>query len=511
MSRIGSSRTAPSLNQRLAVKWGKVSLQFLPFADAATTELPMSRLLRLALFQVSVGMAYALLIGTLNRVMIVELGVSTWLVSLMVALPLVVAPFRAMVGYKSDTHRSALGWRRVPYLWFGTLLQFGGLSIMPFALILLTPGADTQPGGAVIGHLAAAFAFLLVGAGMQTTQTAGLALATDQARPDTRPRVVALMYVMLLLGMVLASVIFSLVLQNFSPTRLVGVVQGAAIATILLNTIALWKQESRGASTLAKARAHASRGASSGTGFDSVAEADPQPVREPFLVAWRRFAQQGRTLRFLVAVALGTVAFNMQDIVLEPYGGAILKLSVSQTSLLTGGLALGSVLAFGIAARLLRRGYDAHRLAAIGVLIGIVAFAAIIFAAPLHSGAMFRVGIFLLGLGAGLFAVSTLTVAMSLENAGSAGLALGAWGAVQATAGGFAVGLGGCLRDAVEALGQLGWLGDAMSDPSVAYSVVYHVEIALLFGTLIAIGPLVRVTGASRQTSQPFGLAKFPG
>ena len=36
----------------------------------------MGRLLRLSLFQVTVGMAVVLLIGTLNRVMIVELGVS---------------------------------------------------------------------------------------------------------------------------------------------------------------------------------------------------------------------------------------------------------------------------------------------------------------------------------------------------------------------------------------------------------------------------------------------------
>ena len=49
--------------------------RFLPFADAATAELPLGRLLRLSLFQVSVGMAVALLNGTLNRVMIVELGV----------------------------------------------------------------------------------------------------------------------------------------------------------------------------------------------------------------------------------------------------------------------------------------------------------------------------------------------------------------------------------------------------------------------------------------------------
>ena len=479
------------LNQRLALQWARLSLKFLPFADVATTELPMSRLLRLALFQVSVGMAYALLVGTLNRVMIVELGVAAWAVSLMVALPLLAAPFRALVGHRSDTHFSALGWRRVPYLWFGTLLQFGGLSIMPFALILLQPGAEAsaQPGGVLAGRLAAGLAFILVGAGMQTTQTAGLALATDQARPDTRPRVVALMYVMLLLGMVIASGLFSLVLQSFSPTRLVAVVQGAALATVVLNTIALWKQEARG----------------------SVKPAPAGERKPAFREVWQRFAAQPQTRRFLVAVALGTAAFNMQDIVLEPYGGAILKLPVAATSLLTAGMALGSVIAFALAARLLQRGFDAYRLAALGLLVGIVAFSAVIFAAPLDSGWLFRGGNVLIGLGGGLFAVSTLVVAMGLDSGGGTGLALGAWGAMQATAGGLAVALGGTLRDGFEALAAHGWLGAAMSEPQVAYSVVYHLEIALLFGTLIAIGPLVRPAGAPQPQRQRFGLAEFPG
>ena len=148
----------------------------LPFADAGTAELPLPRLLRLSLFQVTVGMAAVLLIGTLNRVMIVELGVPSWLVALMLSLPLVFAPFRALIGFRSDTHRSVLGWRRVPYIWFGTLMQFGGLAIMPFALLILS-GDTTGP--IIIGQAAAALAFLLVGAGLHTVQTVGLALATD--------------------------------------------------------------------------------------------------------------------------------------------------------------------------------------------------------------------------------------------------------------------------------------------------------------------------------------------
>ena len=55
-------------------------------------------------------------------------------------------------------------------------------------------------------------------------------------------------------------------------------------------------------------------------------------------------------------------------------------------------------------------------------------------------------------------------------------------------------------------------LGRALMDPATGYSVVYHIEIALLFGTLVAIGPLVRTTRPSfSQPSSKFGLAEFPG
>ena len=50
--------------------WSQLGPKYLPFADAASTELPLGRLLRLSLFQISVGLAAVLLTGTLNRVMI---------------------------------------------------------------------------------------------------------------------------------------------------------------------------------------------------------------------------------------------------------------------------------------------------------------------------------------------------------------------------------------------------------------------------------------------------------
>ena len=220
--------------QGLAARW-------LPYADAASEGLPLGQLLRLSLFQVSVGMATVLLMGTLNRVMIVELSVPSTIVALMIAIPVLVAPFRALFGHRSDTHRSAIGWKRVPYLWFGSLWQMGGLAIMPFALIVLSGDQAVGPDWA--GEVLAALAFLLTGLGLHMTQTAGLALASDRADEATRPRVVALLYVMFLIGMMISAGIVGWLLRDFDPIQLIRVVQGCALATLMLNLVALWKQE----------------------------------------------------------------------------------------------------------------------------------------------------------------------------------------------------------------------------------------------------------------------------
>ncbi|RJF70596.1 BCD family MFS transporter [Rhodopseudomonas palustris] len=470
----------------MAKGWMRLGSRFLPFADAATKELPLGRLLRLSLFQVSVGASVVLLNGTLNRVMIVELGVSTLLVSLMVSLPLVFAPFRVLIGFKSDNHRSVLGWRRVPYIWMGTLLQFGGFAIMPFALLVLSGGGEYP---AVYGQFGAALAFLLVGAGMHTTQTAGLALATDLAPEQSRPRVVAFLYVMLLVGMTGSALIFSELLRNFSELQLIQVIQGVAVAQLLLNIVALWKQEARNPTLTSASR-----------------------ERPQFNQSWARFRAAGGSSRMLIAVALGTAGFSMQDILLEPYGAEVLRLSVGQTTALTAFFALGTLTGFGLAARTLGRGGDPYRLAGFGALIGIFAFAAVMFAAPAQSALLFRIGTALIGLGGGLFAAGTLTAAMAVASDSDPGLALGTWGAVQATAAGGGILLGGGIRDLVASLADSGALGVALSGPAIGYGFVYNIEIALLFATLVAVGPLVRTArSGGAQPATKFGLAEFPG
>lgn len=467
-----------SLTRSLVRRWTALGPRFLPFADVATPDLPLARLLRLSLFQASVGMALVLLVGTLNRVMIVELGVPAALVALMVALPVLYAPMRALIGFRSDHHRSALGWRRVPFIWMGSMLQFGGLAVMPFALLVLSGGGNAGEWPAWVGQAGAAVAFLLVGAGVHTVQTAGLALATDLTPEESHPRVVGLMYVMLLLGSIVSAVVFGALLQDFSPGRLVQVIQGAAVVTLVLGAVSLWKQETRDPQRHARWR--------------------EAPRRPDFGTAWRGYIAGEGALRRLFVIGLGTMAFSMQDVLLEPFGGQVLDMGVGDTTWLSAALALGGLTGFGVASRVLSRGADPLRMARAGAWVGVPAFMAVIASASVQSVPLFVVGAVLIGFGAGVFSHGTLTITMNRAPRDQTGLALGAWGAVQATAAGAAVALGGVLRDLVAAMAARDVLGSNLSHPATGYAFVYGLEVLLLLVTIAVMGG---VTGAARRES----------
>jgi BCD family chlorophyll transporter-like MFS transporter len=200
----------------------------------------------------------------------------------------------------------------------------------------------------------------------------------------------------------------------------------------------------------------------------------------------------------------------MQDILLEPYGGQVLGLSVSQTTLLTAIWAFGSLAAYGASARFLARGGDPNRLAGAGVVLGVLAFSSVIASGAMDLGWLFRVGAGLIGFGGGLFAVGTLTAAMALAEGGHSGFALGAWGAVQATATGVATLAGGSLRDLFGGIAGDWAFGAAASGPAGGYTLVYTLEVLLLLGTLPAIIPLALKPLSARGTRARIGLDQMP-
>ena len=467
----------------------KISKNILPFSDAGSTNFSLFQLLRLSLFQISVGMATVMLAGTLNRVMIVELLVPASLVAIMIAIPVLIAPLRTFYGHKSDTYKSFIGWKRIPYMWFGSLFQFGGLAIMPFAIIILS--GDQTVGPSWAGEVLVAIAFLFTGIGMHITQTVGLALAADRATKENRPRVVALLYFMFLFGMGISAVVIGILLADFSKLRLIQVVQGSAVLTLILNLVAVWRQE------------------------QIIINQQKNDKSEKFFLSWKKFISDRKTNSLIWVVFWGTLAFSMQDVLLEPYGGQILGLSVSETTNLTGVWALGALLGLALAANNSKKTVSSVSNAMTALLIGIVGFSAIIFSSPMQFPFLYFLGTLFIGFGTGLFSVSLLIIAMALSsktNLGS-GFILGSWGAAQAIGAGLGIAVGGILRDVVNKIALSGYLGSTFENNSIGYIFVYHLEILLIFITLIVLGMLSQEINKRKikdHDQKSFGLTEIP-
>ncbi|MEO1469378.1 MAG: MFS transporter, partial [Pseudomonadota bacterium] len=297
-----------------------------------------------------------------------------------------------------------------------------------------------------------------------------------------QPRVVGLMYVMLLLGMGASAVIFGALLENYSPARLVQVIQGAAVVTVALNLAALWKQEARD-----RRRAMA------------------PPAEERFLDAFAALMAAPGARRRLTVIGLGTMGFGMADVILEPYGGQVLGMSVAETTRLTAMLALGGLAGLALASRVLARGGEPMAVARAGAIAGMPGFAAIMLAAPAGTPAMVALGTMAIGFGAGLFGHGTLTATMRAADTEKAGLALGAWGAVQATAAGVAIAAAGVIRDVILALAPAGEVamgahGPAGPGVAAAYMPVFALEVLCLAAAAAVAAPLVT---AARRGAKP--------
>jgi BCD family chlorophyll transporter-like MFS transporter len=268
--------------------------------------------------------------------------------------------------------------------------------------------------------------------------------------------------------------------DEFSPARLIQVIQACALSTLVLNTVAMWKQET----------------------LKPGGRAPDRRARSPeFREAWARYTASPGARRRLLAIGLGTMGFAMQDVLLEPYGGEVLGMSVGQTTWLTATLACGGLVGFGLAAALLVRGSDPTRLARMGVGLGVPAFALVIAAALWSSTALFVPGVCLIGLSGGLFGHATLTLTMNRAPRDQIGLALGAWGAVQATAAGVAVALGGLGKDLMGAWAARGSPDGLWSGPASGYAAVYMIEIVLLLAAWWVLRGGAAVTRSARATT----------
>lgn len=404
------------------------------------------KVFQLTLVHVGVSITVVPVTSTLNRIMIVELGFSAFLVGLLVALPYLLSPLQVIMGNWSDRH-ALWGQHRSPWIVLGGLMASFGSYFTAHAAYRV---ADNF----ALGLVACLVTFTVWGAGVNIASVSYLSLVSElsEGQAGWRSRAVGVMWTAMILSTILTSIALSRALDPYSVQALYTAFGAVWLVASFLVLVGAARVEPP-ASAAARAPHHSA---------DSP------------LAAVRLLAANPSAQRFFVYLLLVLVSIHAQDVLLEPYGGEVLGMSVAQTSRLTAIWGVGVFITLLGGLPLLRR-IGKKPSANIGAAVAAAGFALIIASGFAGSPKLLFTAVLVLGLGGGLMTVSNLSFMLDMTVPQAAGLYMGAWGVANfagQAAGNIASGL---LRDVTFRL-----TGDAFW----GYALVFGLEIA---GLLLAV------------------------
>lgn len=425
---------------------------------------------RLGLVQASLGAIVVLTTSTFNRVMVVELSLAAVLPGLLVAAHYAIQVLRPRFGHGSDQ-----GGRRTPWIIGGMIVLGAGGTLAAAAIAVAVTST-------MLGLVLSLVAYLLIGAGVGASGTSLLVLLADQVSPARRAAAATITWVMMIVGFIITTITVGQLLDPFSMAKLVQLTAAVGGIAVLLTIVAIAGIEPKGLRQSTKS------------------EQQDAPDGE-FKQALREVLSERKTRRFGFFVFLSMLAYSAQDLLVEPFAGAIFGFTPGESTQL-GGIQHGGVLLGMILVALIGSAYGKGRegplrWCMIGGCIGSAAMlASLALAAMAGNPWPLEANLFCLGVANGLFAVAAIGSMMSMVSDGHEnrdGVRMGVWGAAQAVA----FGLGGIIGTAMVDVSQ--WL---LGSAAVSYALAFVLQASLFLGATFMAISLSREAAGMLRTPQ---------
>jgi MFS transporter, BCD family, chlorophyll transporter len=405
---------------------------------------------RLGLIQACLGAIVVLTTSTLNRVMVVELALPALLPGFLVGLHYAVQIVRPRLGFGAD-----LGRRSSPWI-------MGGMGVLATGGILAAIATAWMGQQRLAGIGLAVLAFMLIGLGVSASGTALLVLMSKRVPDALRAPAATTVWMMMILGFALTAVMAGKWLDPYSPERLVTVASVVSALAWLISGLSLWRLE--------------------GPAVPHPTQA--QPARSDFAKVLKEIWSEPQARNFTVFVFLSMLAYSAQDLILEPFAGAVLQMTPGETTQLSG-LQHGAVLIGMLSVAVAGSGWARGRLGSIqtwmvgGCLVSALAMGGLCLAGLHGPSWPLRLNVALLGMANGAFSIAAISTMMRLARegvAGREGTRMGLWGAAQ----GVAFGLGGLVGTGASDIAR-----SLIQQVELAYASVFFFEMLLFAASAV--------------------------
>jgi BCD family chlorophyll transporter-like MFS transporter len=375
-------------------------------------------IVRLGLVQTSLGAIVVLMTSTLNRIMVVELALPAIVPGALVTLHHAMQMLRPRMGHGSDVGR-----RRTPWIVGGmTALAAGGIGAASATGLMLSHFA--------LGMALAIVAFALIGMGVSACGTSLLVLLAERVADDRKAAAATTVWMMMIAGFAVTATVAGKLLDPFSPARLLAVASGVSLVALVVAVAAVTGVEGR-------------READLPAPAEAIDLPAPAPKRD-FRSALREVWSDANARRFTVFVFISMLAYSAQDLILEPFAGAVFHFTPGQSTSLSGaqhGGTFGGMLLVAVVTSVFK-GTPAASLKSWvigGCLASGLAMSGLVLAGLSGGAWPLRENVFLLGLANGAFSIAAIGSMMTLASQGRGGRArqgirMGLWGAAQAIA-----------------------------------------------------------------------------
>jgi BCD family chlorophyll transporter-like MFS transporter len=406
---------------------------------------------RLGVVQACLGAIVVLTTSTLNRVMVVELALPALLPGLLVALHYAVQIARPRMGHGSD-----VGGRRTPWI-------VGGMAVLAIGGVLSAMATVWMASDQAAGLALAVLGFALVGLGVSASGTSLLVLLAKRVPEARRGGAATLVWMMMIAGFALTAGLAGHFLDPYSPERLMAVTATVSLIAFAISLVAVRGLE--------------------GHGTEAATEPEIVTSQKPnFRDALAQVWDEPVARRFTIFVFVSMLAYSAQDLILEPFAGAVHGYTPGASTQLAGvqhgGVLLGMLLvamAGGIAMRfpshpLLSRVGSLRAWTVGGCVASALALFGLMLAGLQGAGLPLKLNVFLLGVANGAFSIGAIGSMMRLAHEGGparAGIRMGLWGAAQA----LAFGIGGLVGTGASDL-----VHHMLALPGSAYATVFALE-----------------------------------
>ncbi|MDJ0702519.1 MAG: BCD family MFS transporter [Leptolyngbyaceae cyanobacterium MO_188.B28] len=465
-------------------------------------KLGIINMFRLGLFQMGLGIMSLLTLGLLNRVMIDELKIPALIAAGAIAMHQIVAPARLWFGQMSDA-KPLWGHHRTGYIWIGgglfTLMAFLAVQVVWGLNASLNADGDwTTATYLWTGLLGVVFA--LYGLALSASSTPFAALLVDVSDENERPKLVGIVWSMLMVGIVVGAILGGQILDqpqlcgaailSYDPSQTGSTVELANLKQAV-NSVFLFAPAIVFGLCLASTWGIEPKYSRYKT-RSIAANREDQITLGRALKVLTASRQTGIFFSFLIMM---TISLFMQEAVMEPYGGEVFNMCVSETTQLNAFWGMGTLVGLSATGFLVVPRIGKRKTAKWGCLMAAGCFVLIILSGFTQNPQSLQVALLLFGLAAGMTTSGGISLMLDLTAAETAGVFIGAWGLAQAIARAIATFSGGAILD----------IGRSLFPNLVfAYGLVFALQ---AIGMIIAVQLLDRVDVKEFQVNSKQAIA----